>query len=188
MIELIIFGLTPEVKPSPLIQTVIKTQVQTETIEEPTLEEKIKNNYYKCDETRQYIRADNATCLDRPQYRASTSRSSTSSTNTSVATKNTNTAPTGWYPTNSCTHYVWTKRQVGLWNDGSLWYSQAKRDGWETGTTPQVGAIGVAKTGNHVVYIELVQDNKVYLSERNYDYRGSYRERWASADDFNYIY
>ena len=97
-------------------------------------------------------------------------------------------APSGWYPTYQCTWYVWTRRAVGSWNNASEWYRQAQRDGWSTGTAPVVGAIGVAVSGNHVVYIEKVDGAKVYLSERNYDNHGSYRERWASAKDFKYIY
>lgn len=97
------------------------------------------------------------------------------------------TAPAGWYPVNQCTHHIWSKRPVGRWNNASEWYWQAQRDGWATGLTPQVGAIGVAY-GNHVVYIERVDGNRVYVSERNWDFRGSYNERWASASDFRYIY
>ncbi len=168
----------------PLIQIVIEEKI--ETPKEPTLEEKIATNYYKCDETRQYIRADTADCLDKPQYRASTQRSSTSSTNTSVTTQNAATAPEGWYDYHSCTWHVWSKRSVGKWGNASQWYWQAQKDGWTTGTTPVAGAIGW--TSGHVVYIESVDGNQVYISERNYDYNGSYRERWADASDFKYIY
>lgn len=94
----------------------------------------------------------------------------------------------GWYPAGQCTHYVWSKRPVGFWNNASEWYWQAQRDGWSTGLTPRAGAIGVQIGVNHVVLIERVDGDRVYISERNYDYRGSYRERWASASDFRYIY
>lgn len=110
------------------------------------------------------------------------------STNTQNTTRPSHRASSGWFDPSQCTGYVASRRPVGLWNDGHLWYSQAQRDGWATGLTPQAGAIGVAKSGNHVVYIERVDGNRVYLSERNYDWRGSYRERWASASDFRYIY
>lgn len=57
---------------------------------------------------------------------------------------------------------------------------------------PKIGAIGVANWGNHVVYIENITDNQVYVSEMNYYGNGggwdiiSYR--WTSASEFSYIY
>lgn len=180
----------------PLIQTVIeaKQEAQQEEVELPkiyTIDEKIAMNYYNCDEAVEYIRADDATCLSKHVIVPS-------STNTQVSRENTPepiksglgliTAPAGWYPVNQCTHYVWTKRPVGRWNNASEWYRQAKRDGWATGTTPQAGAIGVQKSGNHVVYIEAVDGDRVYISERNHDFKGSYREKWEAASKYNYIY
>lgn len=95
-------------------------------------------------------------------------------------------APAGWYPVGQCTQFVWSKRPVGKWGNASSWVSNAQRDGVATGNIPRVGAVG--QQGNHVVYIEAVDGNRVYLSERNYDWNGSYRERWANAYDFTYIY
>lgn len=117
--------------------------------------------------------------------------------NTATTTQNTTTRAVytpsaspdlSWWDFHSCTWHVASKRPVGFWNNGSLWYAQAQRDGWSTGLTPAVGAIGVAKSGNHVIYTEAVDGDRIYLSERNYDNKGSYRERWASASDFRYIY
>lgn len=104
----------------------------------------------------------------------------------SIGHPNHSIAPSGWYPYGECTQYVWSKRPVGRWGNASTWYSMAQAEGWAVGSTPKVGAIG--QQGNHVVYIEKVKGNQVYLSERNYDYNGSYRERWANASDFLYIY
>lgn len=95
-------------------------------------------------------------------------------------------APAGWFPVGQCTQYVWSRRPVGKWGNASEWVYNARRDGVATGNIPRVGAVG--QRGNHVVYIEQVAGDRVYLSERNYDYNGSYRERWASASDFVYIY
>lgn len=97
-------------------------------------------------------------------------------------------APAGWFHTSQCTGYVWSRRPVGRWNNASLWYTQAQRDGWAVGLTPRVGAIGTSKRGNHAIYVERVDGKRIYLSERNYDGRGSYNERWANASDFRYIY
>lgn len=176
----------------PLIQTVIEAK-QTE-VEPPkiyTIEEKIAMNYYNCNEAVEYIRADDATCLSKPVPVASRVNTQVSRENTPQTIKNSSgliTAPTGWYPVNQCTWHVWTKRPVGRWNNASEWYWQAQRDGWATGTTPRVGAIGVQKSGNHVVYIEAVDGDRVYISERNYDFKGSYREKWEAASKYNYIY
>lgn len=186
MFDLLLGGIEPP-KP-PLIQ-VVAEQVTEQIIEpkELTLEEKIASNYYQCDESIEWIRADNAQCLPkRLEYRASEGADTTKRTNTPVTVKNTLRAPSGWFPTYQCTWHVWTKRPVGKWGNASEWYWQAQRDGWETGTTPKAGAIGWES--GHVVYIESVDGNRVYISERNYDLKGSYRERWVSASKFKYIY
>jgi surface antigen len=169
----------PLIEPEPIA-------VVTETIKELTVEEKIASNYYKCDEATQYIRADDATCIARPTYRASESRSTAKSTKTPTTTQNTATAPSGWYPRYSCTGHVASKRSVGQWNDASDWLWQAQRDGWATGSTPAVGAIGWQP--GHVVYIEAIEGDQVYISERNYDNNGSYREIWKPASQYKYIY
>jgi surface antigen len=95
-------------------------------------------------------------------------------------------APAGWYPVGQCTQYVWSRRAVGKWGNANQWVYNAQRDGVATGYIPRVGAVG--QQGNHVVYVEAVDGNKVYISERNFDWNGSYRERWADASDFIYIF
>lgn len=188
MMELLLFGVAPELKLTPSILQIKEPElVVTQPAESPpelTIEQKIATNFYSCDETTHYIRADNAQCLLKPVEtvsRENTPQPARSSPNLA-------TAPAGWYPVGQCTQYVWSKRPVGRWNNASEWYWQAQRDGWSTGTTPAVGAIGVQKSGNHVVYIEQVDGDRVYISERNYDYKGSYREKWDSASKYNYIY
>lgn len=180
-----------EAKPpelSPLIQIILQENVTetTETPKEYTLDEKIATDFYKCEPTR-YIRADTAECgAIRPEYRASESRSTTKSTKTPTTAQNTATAPSGWFPRYSCTGHVASKRSVGQWNDASDWFWQAQRDGWATGSTPAVGAIGWQS--GHVVYIEAIEGDQVYISERNYDNNGSYREIWKPASQYKYIY
>lgn len=172
---------------SPLIDFVTETKIEIIVPPEPTIEEKIASNYYNCDESTQWIRADDATCLTkRLEYSPSESTSTTKRTNTPVTTQNKATASQGWFPKYQCTYHVWTKRPVGQWNDANDWYWQAQRDGWATGTTPQVGAIGWEP--GHVVYIEAVDGDRVYISERNYDNHGSYREMWKPASEYKYIY
>lgn len=66
------------------------------------------------------------------------------------------------------------------------WLYNAQAQGMATGSTPRVGAVGW--TYGHVTYILAVSGNQVYLAERNWDYQGSYRERWADASSMTYIY
>lgn len=177
--------------PEPILIIIEKMQ---EVEPEPkiyTIEEKIEQNYYNCDETVEYISAENATCLPKPQNTQNSINTQLSDKNTSEPIKNASgltTAPAGWYSPGQCTHYVWSQRPVGRWGNASQWYYQAQLDGWSTGVTPQAGAIGVQKRGNHVVLVERVDGDRIYISERNYDYRGSYRERWVSSSDYRYIY
>ena len=81
-----------------------------------------------------------------------------------------------------------SRRPVGQWNNASQWFWQAQRDGWATGYTARVGAAAVTKSGNHVAYVERVDGDRIYISERNYDWNGSYRERWVPASNYKYIY
>lgn len=92
------------------------------------------------------------------------------------------------YPIGQCTQYAKARRPDIPNNLGNadMWYSNLQSMGWSVGTEPRPGAIG--QQGMHVVYVEQVKGNKVYISERNWDYAGSYRERWADASDFLYIY
>lgn len=186
MIELILGGLEPPKQP--LIDIFVTETVIEQKVELPelTIEEKILSNYYKCDESIQYIRKDTAECLDRPQYRASESVSTTERPTTPVATKNATSASSGWYSPTQCTGYVASRRTVGKWGNASTWPAYARRESYYVGPTPVAGAIG--QRGNHVVYIERVEGDRVYISERNYDYKGSYREMYRPINYYTYIY
>ena len=82
--------------------------------------------------------------------------------------------------------YVASRRAVGAWKDAITWPSMARAEGWYVGSTPVAGAIG--QRGNHVVYVERVTGDQVYISERNYDYKGSYREMWRPISYYTYIH
>lgn len=175
----------PKIEQSPIYEYQI--QVVTETPKELTVEEKIAQNYYKCDEATQYIRADNANCIARPTYRASKSRNATELPNTQVSRENTATAPQGWFPYGQCTYWVWSNRPVGQWNNASSWLRQAQRDGWATGSTPQVGAI--AWENGHVSLVEAVNsDGTIDISEMNYSGLGVVSYRTRPATQFTFIY
>ena len=95
-------------------------------------------------------------------------------------------APAGWYPVGQCTHFVWTKRPVGMWGNASDWLYNAQRDGLKTSSVPRAGAIGW--TSGHVVYVESVYGDMVTISEANYDYAGSIRTIDMPASTYQYIY
>lgn len=92
------------------------------------------------------------------------------------------------YDFHSCTWHVKEMRPdiPNSWGNASQWLYNAQAMGWPTGSEPRAGAIGW--TSGHVVYIIRVVGDRVYLSERNYDWNGSYRERWANASSLKYIY
>lgn len=96
-----------------------------------------------------------------------------------------NTYPYGW-----CTWYAKDRRpdipnQLG---NADAWYEGAAAQGYSVGLTPKAGAVGVAIGYMHVVYIEKVKGNQVYVSEMNYEGFGVVSSRWTSASEFRYIY
>jgi surface antigen len=114
---------------------------------------------------------------------------------TQVRTQNTpqtivrgsNKPPAGWFQYGQCTWLVWTKRQVGYWNNASDWLWQAQRDGYATGTTPRAGAIAW-RTG-HVAFTEKVNGDMMLITEANYDRKGSIRTIWVKVSSYTaFIY
>lgn len=90
-----------------------------------------------------------------------------------------------------CTWYVKNIRTDigGYWGDGSSWLSSAQAAGYATGSEPSPGAIGVAVSYNHVVYVHSVNGNgTVNISEMNYEGWNQVSSRTASAKEFLYIY
>lgn len=176
MLEIIALAvaLTKPPKIDPIVFEPKTTQVEPK---KPTLEEKIKTNHYKCDTDTEYIRADTAKCKPKP---------------TPEPQKTVKPAPVqsdgNLYGYLQCTYHAKNMRPDLPNNLGNAisWVQNAQSQGIPTGTEARVGAIG--QQGNHVVYIRKVDGDRVYLSERNWNWNGGYRERWASARDFIYIY
>lgn len=95
------------------------------------------------------------------------------------------------YAWGNCTHYVKERRPDigGYWGDASGWIYSAQAAGYATGSAPSAGAIGVANSYGHVVYVESVNsDGSVNISEQNYHGLGVVSSRTASASEFTYIY
>jgi len=180
MLELLLFG-GIETPPNPLLAVVTDTQNEIQIEKELTVQEKIDSNYYNCDESIQYIRADNAQCLAKPVYVPKATK------NTSYTIRNgSGSPPLSWWGRGQCTSHVASKRPVGYWNNAISWTWQAQRDGWATGTTPRVGAIG--QKGNHVVYVTGVGNGTFSLSEMNYAGLGVVTYRTVSSAGWNFIY
>lgn len=95
------------------------------------------------------------------------------------------------YPMYQCTWFVKEMRPDVPNNlgDAMYWFTELASRGWVTSYIPRAGAIGQSILGNHVIYVMYVNsDGTIHLAERNYDYNGSYRERDAPAEEFEYIY
>lgn len=176
-----------EAKP-PELSPLISIVIQQEVVEPPpiekiyTIEEKISININNCNEETQYIRADNAECLDKPVYVPPKAQSPARG----AVNQSKSYASNGWYSPSQCTGYVASRRPVGQWGNAITWPSYARAEGWTVSSVPVTGAIG--QRGNHVVYIEQVRGDQVYISERNWDYNGSYREMWRPISYYTYIY
>ena len=170
---------TAEMPPitSPLISIVIEQKV-----EEPVPEVKQvtwKDNPQGCNEQVEYI-ASEAPYYCIPKKVATSARVATKPVIGAVN------ASDGWYPYGQCTYYVSTRKTVGQWNDATDWLWQAQRDGWATGSTPQVGAI--AWEYGHVAYVESVSGDMVTVSEMNYLGWGVRSSRTVHKSVFTYIY
>lgn len=178
MINLLIGAQAPQQQD--IINLIEKPPAIVEQVKEPTLEEKIAQNYYKCDERVMWIRADNAQCLPKQQQTTTTARSTVKSPVSGSQGLN------GYdYP--SCTGYVAMRRYVPAgWGNAGSWKQGAINAGWTVSSTPVAGAIGW--TYGHVTYVESVGDGVVTISENNYDYAGSTRTITVPTSTYTYLY
>lgn len=142
-----------------LLERPIQETVQVEP-PKPTLEEKIKTNYYKCNTDLEWIRADNAECKPKATrnvqspVRGAYRSSGNSSGNT--------------YTAGNCTWYAKSMRPDLPNNLGNAntWASRALAQGIPVGLVPRAGAVG--QLGMHVVYVTGVNpDGTFNLSEMN---------------------
>ncbi len=95
------------------------------------------------------------------------------------------------YSYGQCTWYVSHRRPIPQnWGNARDWVRNAKAAGFTTGPHARPGAIGQTTAGRygHVVYVEQVQDGKVYVSEMNYVGWNRLSYRWANESEFAYIY
>lgn len=93
------------------------------------------------------------------------------------------------YAPGYCTWYAKNRRPdlPNRMGNASAWISSAAAQGFATGSTPQVGAIG--QQGNHVVYVESVHGNgTITVSEMNWSGLYVVSTRTVAASNFRYIY
>lgn len=89
-----------------------------------------------------------------------------------------------------CTWYVKNRRPdiPNSWGNADTWDDYAPSSGYTVGDTPKVGAIGVTRAYMHVVYVERIQGNQVFVSEMNYAGWNVISSRLAPITEFRYIY
>ena len=95
------------------------------------------------------------------------------------------------YSYGHCTRYVSSRRPIPQnWGNARDWLRNAKAAGFTTGEYARPGAIGQTTAGRygHVVYVEQIQDGKVYVSEMNYVGWNRLSYRWVDESEFKYIY
>lgn len=89
-----------------------------------------------------------------------------------------------------CTWYVATRRAMPPFlGNANQWPYNARRAGMSVSNSPVAGAAGVARYGNHVVYIERVSGGTVFYTEMNGPAGwGRVNSGSASASNFIYVY
>ncbi len=157
---------------------------KAEPPKEPTLNEKITSNYYKCDTLTQYIRADNAECLAKPIYSAPIAQ------NTAKAPQN--------VPQDNSSGNTYSRFQYGwctylasqLRPDLAVSGNAADWIRWSNGTTPRVGAIAVNTQGyGHVAYVLQISGDKILVRHMNWAGFGVTSDDWISLSYWSgYIY
>lgn len=183
MIDLLVAGIISS--SNKLEQTQIKEPITIEiqVPPEPTVEEKILSNYYKCDTNTSYIRADNAECLAKPVAKPK-------SIPKARLAKVSRSSPANTYAAGNCTWYVKDRRPdiPNGWGNANRWYGNAAAQGWSVGSTPRVGAVAASIAGMHVALVIGVSGSTITISEMNYQGLYKVSSRSVSASLFRYIY
>lgn len=108
----------------------------------------------------------------RAQLATTTVRSKSATITVAVSTIERSASVTGNnYPYGYCTWWAKSKRPdlPNHLGNAHAWLSSAARAGYQTGTTPKVGAIFVSSEGRigHVGYVEEVTDDSIIVSDMN---------------------
>jgi len=181
-----IFQAEPPKIPQPIL-IVIEQRVEIPVIPEPiepTTEEKIASNYYVCDESIEYIRADDATCLAKPVYTPKTVKRSSKT----IVRSSRNT-----YAAGNCTAYIkdvvnWIPNGLG---NANQWDNRARSMGFTVNTSPAAGSVGVSNSGRygHVFRVNSVNsDGSINISDMNYRNLYEVTHRTISASGYYFIH
>lgn len=98
------------------------------------------------------------------------------------------------YAPGNCTWYAKSRRPdlPNSLGNANTWYSRAAALGWNVGSAPKKGAVGVSTSGwlGHVVYVEGVSldGQSATISEMNYGGLYSMNTRTVHFSEFKYIY
>jgi surface antigen len=125
----------------------------------------------------------------KSSHASTRSISTTTSTTKAKTTSSVGSTAGNTYYAGYCTWYVKNRRPdiPNRLGNASSWVSNASAQGFATGSTPVVGAVG--QQGNHVVYVESVNgDGTVTISDMNYAGWNVVTTRTVSASSFYYIY
>ena len=151
---------------------------EVEKPKEPTLEEKIAQNINKCTDN-QWIRADNAECLDKPVYSPVPNISKNTPTYSNT------------YSYGYCTYGVASWVSIpNNWGDAHQWANSASNAGYVVNTFPEVGSIATTTRGKlgHVALVIGIDENKILIKEMNSEGWNIVSQRWASISEFMYIH
>jgi len=167
----------------PLTKPLYETLKPPTVVAKPVVEVKAvteADNPNNCDENTQWIAS------EAPFY--CISKQETTPAQNAVRPSE-NSSGNGYDP-GQCTWGVKQKRPdiPNSWGNAYSWYASAQAQGWPTGTTPKVGAIG--QIGDHVVYVEAVYgDGTILIYEMHYDWvLYDAREIVRPAQNYLYIY
>ena len=74
-----------------------------------------------------------------------------------------------------------TGKQYRYWGNANMWPSSARNVGYETGSTPRVGSVGVISAGQygHVVWVEAVSEDKTTVDVSQYNYYNAGGSGWG---------
>jgi surface antigen len=127
---------------------------------EPSLEEKIRSNYHNCNTDTQYIRADNAHCVDKPVSKPQSSK--TAATRPQNSSGNT-------YSAGYCTWGVknWVSWVPNGWGNAYEWVASARSQGFTISNIPKVGDVAAENGRNHVAVVTKVTATTVTIKEMN---------------------
>ncbi len=103
----------------------------------------------------------------------------------------------GMYNRECVSYTAWKVYQSGrnmpYWGgrgNANQWPANARAAGIPVDGNPRVGDVAVSMSGyyGHVMYVEAVSGNQIYVSQYNYSVRGEYSEMWISASGLQFIH